>query len=361
MFAGYSKEAELLDRPIEMKELETAIKGLKKNKAAGHDNIINEFFLNASEGVMMFILILFNKILDFEYFPSFWASGNVIPIFKKGNKEDVNNYRGITIISCLGKLFTKIMNDRLNKWADAEDILSEVQYGFRKNRSTVDCLYIIQGLVDIMFSKGLKLYVCFIDYEKAYDRIDRACMFHKLLKLGVSSKCINIFKDLYSKMKLTVNCDNENRYFSSNVGLLQGESTSPLLFSLFVNDLENSLSNDSIGIHVIDTLIKVLMFADDMAIFSTSAKGLQTGLDNLRDYCSKWGLTVNINKTKVVVFRKGGRMGKERWFLNDQQLEVVQTFKYLGCELSSTGSFAHCITSLINSSRKALFSLKKVL
>ena len=90
-----------------------------------------------------------------------------------------------------------------------------------------------------MFAKGLKLYVCFIDYQKAYDLIDRACLFHKLVKQGLSSKCINIFKDLYSKMKLSVS--GENNYFSSNVGLLQGECTSPILFSLFVNDLENAL------------------------------------------------------------------------------------------------------------------------
>ena len=142
------------------------------------------------------------------------------------------------------------MNERLNKWAVDEELLSEIQYGFRKNRSTIDCIFIIQGLTDIMFSKGLKLYVCFIDYEKAYDLIDRACMFHKLVKSDISSKYLNIFKDLYSKMKLTVSSDTENRYFSSNVGLLQGESTSPILFSLFVNDLGHSLPNDIVGVHI---------------------------------------------------------------------------------------------------------------
>ena len=139
-------------------------------------------------------MILFNKILDLEYFPSVWAIGNVVPVFKKGDKSDANNYRGITIISCLGKLFTKIMNNRINRFVEEKNILSDVQYGFRKDRSTIDCLFIVKGLIDIMFSKGLKLYVCFIDYEKAYDLIDRACLFHKLMKEGLSSKCINLFK-----------------------------------------------------------------------------------------------------------------------------------------------------------------------
>ena len=149
-------------------------------------------------------------------------------------------------------------------------------------------------------------------------------------------------------------------FFSSNIGLLQGESTSPLLFSLFVNDLENNISHQSVGVNVVNILIKILMFADDMAIFSTSIEGLQQGFDNLSEYCSKWGLTVNILKTKIVIFRKGGKIGsKEKWSFNGRVIEVVPYFKYLGCILSSSGSFSNCITDLINSARRALFSLKK--
>ena len=121
------------------------------------------FFINASVGVKFFIIIPFNKILELEYFPSQWAVGKIIPVFKKGDRNDANNYRGITIISCLAKLFTKIMNDRLTKWVDSQKILTDSQYGFRKGRSTTDCLFIIQGLIDIIFARGLKLYVCFID------------------------------------------------------------------------------------------------------------------------------------------------------------------------------------------------------
>ena len=182
-----------------MEELDSAIKLLKTNKASGPDNIVNEFLIHASPVVKLFILILFNKILELECFPSSWAVGRVVPVFKKGDANNANNYRGLTIISCLAKLFTKIMNDRLTLWVDSEQILTDAQYGFRKKRSTVDCLFIIQGLIDIIFAKGLKLYVCFIDYEKAYDLIDRACMFHKLVRLNISSKCINIFKDMYKK------------------------------------------------------------------------------------------------------------------------------------------------------------------
>ena len=91
---------------------------------------------------------------------------------------------------------------------------------------------------------------------------------------------------------------------SSNFGLLQGETTSHILFSLFVNDLEHSLSSDKMGTRIQDHIFRTLIFADDTVIFSESREGLQEGLNNLYKYCIKWGLTVNVSKTKVVVFKK---------------------------------------------------------
>ena len=149
-------------------------------------------------------------------------------------------------------------------------------------------------------------------------------------------------------------------FFYSKCGLLQGESTSPLLFSIFVNDLENNLQDVSLGTRIQDVVIQLLLFADDMALFSETREGLQKGLDNLGNYCTKWGITVNTRKTKVVVFRKGGKLGRlDVWSYMGRNIEVVTFFKYLGCFLSSGGSFAKCIQELTNSARRALFSVKK--
>ena len=316
--------------------------------------------MNASVSIKLLILNIFNQILLLEYFPEEWAKGEVSAVFKQGDKNDVNNYRGITVQSCLGKFFTRMMNNRLSKWADTNDILYEGQYGFRSGRGTVDCLFILHSLIELLLAKGKKLYVAFIDYEKAYDYLSRAALWLKLINSGVSFKFIRIYKDMYSKLKLTVKNDRSKRYFDSKAGVVQGESTSPLLFSIFVNDLEHSLNDTDIGTHVQDILIKILLFADDMAIFSETREGLQKGLDNLADYCLKWGIKVNTKKTKVVVFRKGGQLGRDdTWQYLGQNVEVVPFFKYLGCFLSSGGSFAKCIQELTNSARRALFSLKK--
>ena len=240
--------------------------------------------------------------------------------------------------------------------------MSESQFGFRKGRSTADCVFVLHGLIELLLAQGKQLYCVFIDYEKAYDYINRAALFSKLLKEGVSSKVIRLMEDLYSKMKLSVRGDDENRVFASNCGLFQGERTSPIFFSLYVNDLEREMGHQSIGSRVQDILIRILMFADDMAIISVSKKGLQIGLDRLHNYCLKWGISINTIKTKVVVFRKGGRIGKnDIWTLGGVVLETVSSFKYLGCILTPSGSFSGCIKELTISARRALFGLKKCL
>ena len=263
---------DLIDNEISLDELNTAIKSLKRDKSCGNDGIVNEFIINAPLYVKDFLLLLFNAILSFEYVPDKWCIGTIIPIFKSGDKGEVNNYRGITLLSIVCKLFTKIMNSRLNLWAENEKILTESQFGFRQQRGTTDCLFILHGLIEKLLVQGKKMYAAFIDYEKAFDYLDRGAIWAKLIKNGVSSKCIRMFQSLYEKMKLEVRQGSQNDTFTSSTGILQRECTSPIFFSFFVNDLEESL------------------------IFSDSEEGLQDALDQLDLYCSKWGIKVNVKK-----------------------------------------------------------------
>ena len=119
-------------------------------------------------------------------------------------------------------------------------------------------------------------------------------MWAKSIKNGMSSKFIRVFQSLYDKMKLEVKNSPNQDTFSSNVGILQGEISSPLFFSFFVNDIESRFDNDSTGIYIYDMLLKILMYADDMAIFSTTKEGLQESLNSLSIYCEKWDISVNV-------------------------------------------------------------------
>ena len=372
-----------LDELISMNELESAIKNLKCNKAHGMDKVLNEFIINGNSMLKNIILKLFNAIFTSGCFPKAWAIGEIIPIYKKGDKNDPQNYRGITLLSCIGKLFTSIINTRLNKWAEINDIFSEQQYGFREARSTTDCLFIIHGLIEHFLNMSKTLYCGFIDLKRAFDGVNRRALFYKLNLNKISTKIIAIVREMYSKIKLCVrsaggqagrptdhdfsyytSCeDHDFSYFTSYAGVFQGESLSPFLFSMFLNDMENILSNDDeTGVELEHGLkLYLVMFADDMTIFSETRKGLQNGLDALHVYCNRWGLTVNVDKTKCVAFKKGGRSGKlDKWKYNGQDIETVTQFKYLGLVLGSSGKFTKSIQALSEDSRKALFNLKVI-
>ena len=114
-------------------------------KSPGSDNLLNEYFLESADIICSHLTDLFNGIFTSGKLPESWTEGIIIPVFKKGNDSLPEIYRGITLVSCLAKLLTSVINQRLCKWAEANDKLSDAQFGFRKNRSTVDAIYLTKS------------------------------------------------------------------------------------------------------------------------------------------------------------------------------------------------------------------------
>ena len=135
---------EELNYSITTEETINAIKGLKYGKSDGPDMLINEFYINACVVLTDKLTLLFNIVLNSGYFPNKWTEGIIVPIHKKGSKNLVGNYRGVTLLSTLGKLFTRLLNNRLKFWADTYGILIEEHYGFRSGRSTVDSIFVLK-------------------------------------------------------------------------------------------------------------------------------------------------------------------------------------------------------------------------
>ena len=269
----------------------------------------------------------------------------------------VNNYRGITLVSCLSKLFTSVLNKRIEKTCNEHNLISDAQFGFRKGRSTVDAIFILMSLVQNYLANNKRLYVIFVDMMKCFDSIYRNGLYIKLFKSGIQGKMLRIIRDMYSNVKSCVKqMSSFSDYFSYSVGLRQGEVMSPLLFSLFVEDLELYLQNDvNSGLVIDDIIILLLLFADDMAIVGKTPCEIQNHLDNLYTYCNHWGLQVNTIKTKVVVFRKrGGLLPTESWTYNSQPIQVVNDFNYLGVVFNYTGNFKLNQEYLVGKSLKAL-------
>ena len=149
---------------------------------------------------MLFIFVkLFNIVLDTGIIPSDWCVGMIKPLFKnKGSPKDPSNYRAITILSCFGKLFTSILNKRISDFIENNQILGCEQAGFRKNHSTADHIFTLYGIIDTLLSKKLRLYCTFLDYEKAFDKVDRIFLWQKLLEQNIDGKVLKSYtKYLY--------------------------------------------------------------------------------------------------------------------------------------------------------------------
>ena len=364
-----------LDETIREEEVLKCIVKLKNNKACGYDGIINEFLKYSCPKLLATITNLFNVILACGKLPKAWAIGYISPIYKgKGATEDPDNYRGITIVSCFGKLFTSVLNQRISLFLENNNMLGVEQAGFRKGQSTIDHIFTLHCLIDVYLRKKKKLYCAFVDYRKAFDSIQHALLWDKLLKMNVGGKVLNIIQDMYKKTKLCVkHMRTYSHFFSSNIGLLQGENLSPVLFSMFLNDLKGFLGDYDVKT---PTLLQtaqlaqteqiddfmflfLLLYADDTAILAENPGDLQNALNGLDKYCKEWGLNVNVNKTKVVVFSRGKIRNIPVFNLNGNNVEVVFSYTYLGVLFNYNNKFNEAQKNLCLSGNRAMFSLLK--
>ena len=193
------------------------------------------------------------------------------------------------------------------------------------------------------YYKNERLACAFVDLRKAFDSIYRNALYFKLNRLGVDAKMLRIIRDMYTNVKACVRgCNSYSEFFECAIGLKQGEVISPLLFSLFLEDLELYLCNDpNCGLNLDDITFILMLFADDMVILGKSPSDLQNSLNRLHEYCGTWGLEVNIEKTKIMVFRKRGPLkSDENWSFDNQPLEVVNDFNYLGTVFNFTGNYS---------------------
>ena len=358
---------ESLNAPFTEQEIASRIRLLKNGKAAGNDSITNEFLKHSVGQLMPLYLKLFNRIMQEGSVPEEWLVGMILPLYKnKGDRADPNNYRGITLLSCFGKLFTAVLNDRLYKFCEDNDILKELQGGFRQGYSTTDHIFLVQSLISMFIHNKKKLYACFVDYAKAFDTISRSALWSKLLQCGIHGKILNVIKNMYTDIKSCVYSNgNKSEYFTSLRGVRQGENLSPLLFSLFVNDLEDFLLKKGCqpiesGSPELDNFLKLLlvMYADDTILMSNSELGLQKAIDALHDYCNKWQLTVNCDKTNVVIFsRRKVDASKYNFTYNGKNLEITSDFKYLGLRLKHNGTCTLGVRELCKQASRAMFAL----
>lgn len=309
---------------------------------------------------MPVIILIFNKCFSHSSIPSMWSMNFLISIFKKGDNYDPNNYRGIAIGSCLCKLFSLVLLERIEKKIASTQPISPNQIGFKAGHRTADHIFVINTLVNkIVRVEKKRLFIAFIDFHKAYDSVNRNLLLIKLLRLGISGLFYRNIKASLNSISYLVKVKGGHlNPISSSVGLKQGGVLRPLLFNVFIDDIGKIFDESCDPIYALKRPLSHLLYADDLALISSSQCGLNNSLSKLKMFCEKWQIKVNLKKSQIVIFNPAGKKLNNYIFkLGNVNMEIVKSYTYLGIELLASGSFWLTKENLMDKARKAMFPL----
>ena len=222
-----------------------------------------------------------------------------------------------------------------------------------------DHVFTMKTLIDQAYKDKEGLYVCFVDFRKAYDTVWRDGLYHKLLNYNVNPAFVRLLRNIYKHSSLAVKTQSgRSSIFASNVGLKQGCNLSPLLFNLFINDFLTEVSMSfTHSPHLEDTPVNALMYADDLVLISKSENGLQNLLDILHRFTESWFLQVNKSKTKCMHFSRSRTPTSRNFNFGDNILEVTDQYCYLGTVFSKNGSLNEAGRVLHDKAQKAMYGL----
>lgn len=323
------------------------LRTLKTNKCAGPDGFPPLLFKRCAASLVTPLFLIFTKSLNSGIMPCKWKQAHVVPILKKGSPNNVRNFRPISKLNIVAKLLDSIVADEL--FNQFKNIISEKQHGFFRRRSTVTNLIgYTEKLQQIVYSGG-QVDVIYTDFAKAFDTVSHRVLLAKLSNLGISGSLLNWFRSYLTERSLRVQIGNA---LSSPVdvtsSVVQGSHCGPLLFSLFINDVENALNVD------------FNCFADDLKIFhvinsSLDCNFLQNNLNSLVRFANQNGLDLNASKCCVLSFtRKTKNNHLFPYQIGEAKLDRVNNMKDLGVIFDSSLNFNAHIDYACKKARRSL-------
>ena len=340
-------------------EVNKCVQLAKNNKAVGLDNLPYEIFKNKTS--VDLLTQLFNLIFSSGLMPTVWLRAVIKPI-PKGSMTDPRvplQYRGISLLSTVGKLYTSLLNNRLLDFCENNGILVEEQNGFRKKRSCEEHIFSLASVIRNRLHQRKNTFAAFIDMEKAFDKVDRNLLLFKLLKYGINGNMYKAIRSLCFNTTYTVNINGYNtRWFNADLGVRQGDCISPTLFSLFVNDMAKEVKEAECGVQFGDIKVSILLYADDVVLIAENEADLQRLLDIVTEWCKKWRLKTSVLKSKVVHFRHASAdITNYQFHLSGQEIECTKKYKYLGIIFDEHLTFDNTASTLSDSGGRALGKL----
>jgi hypothetical protein len=343
---------------ITREELEQQLRKLKRKKAPGRDGIQNESWIYGTEREVDRLLEIMNGVWKGEGFPQEWKEGIICPIYKKGEKDTASNYRGITLLNTAYKVYAMIVEERLMKEMNERGALPDGQAGFRKGRGTMDNVYILNHIIGNEIKKrGSKIYAFFVDLKAAFDNVERDLLWEYLRKKGINEHLVTKIEEIYEETISRVRVDGRvSECFKTYKGVRQGCPLSPSLFAAFIGDIEEMFRKGQAGGVVVGKeKVWSLAYADDLVVLAREEKGMKEMLGNMEKYMRRKKLTVNVEKSKMMVFRKGGGRRKiNEWRWEKDKIEEVKEFKYLGYVMNERNTAAAHVRELVKKANKII-------
>lgn len=326
--------SESLYNSVLVKDVLNEIQKQKKGKAVGADGIAMEAFMYGGLRLAVHICFLFRVFIKFGYLPRAFMQSVIVPLVKckSGDLSDMNNYRAIAISTSMSKIFESI----IASFIKTSDEFDYHQFGFKAGHSTTLCTHVFKRTVEYFTDRGSHVFSCFIDFTKAFDKVNYWKLFNKLLDDHIDCSIVRVLAYWYSHQEICVKWHNTlSRWFTMSNGTRQGGVLSPMLFSRYIRDLLSALVNTHVGCNIGGVFFNVLAYADDLVLLAPSFAALQLLLNVLCLHVDQIDMTCNVNKTVCMVFPPKNRNKLvcsefPRFHIGLFNLEYVREFKYLG-------------------------------
>ena len=315
----------ILDDPFTFREMETALRNMKKKKS--FVGISPALLTNLPMNWLMFFLTLFNVIFDSFCFPLTWCYSKLTVLFKSGDRMSCDNYRGISVMDTLAKLYDTLIMNRIKMWMDVDNC----QAGAMEGRGCLEQIFALRLLCDYVNYKKCKLYVLFIDYRKAYDKVPRSKLIECLKSAGCGRRML---KAIYVMYRCTRNVL-KSATVEASVGVRQGAPSSCLLFVIYINQMIRMLKA-KIATDGFLGALHALLLMDDTVILATSRDMCIRKFKVVVEYCKDYGMVINEDKTKFFVINNAD-CDKVPLSIEGHIIKYCDRYKYLGAWFTDSG------------------------
>ena len=326
----------ITENEITIRELKAMIKRLKKNKAPGPDKVTVELFKLLNIKNQKILLDMLNECWIKETIPEIMTEANVASLYKKGDTQNLANYRPIALLNCMYKIYAGIIQKRISEKIDP--YIQSTQFGFRQKRSTAQALYIARRVQDIAEQSGDQVVLTMLDWEKAFDKINQERLLEALTRLNIPDKVVANIGALYEKPQFrVVTKESKSEYKHQSSGIRQGCPLSPFLFILVM-----SVMFEDIHVRVNPKLYKIngglidglsfteVVYADDTLLVTKDAKAATILLQEIETESRYYDMKLNEDKCEVISMNKKANVK----FKSGKIVNSVESTTYLGGTLT---------------------------